>query len=217
MSVYRVTKGFTTRTERSSRVLEVAETFGLGLSEKRFWVFRDLEVEVNPGDVIYITGQSGSGKSLLLRELAAQMAAEGRRVTSIDEVELEDRALIDQVGASMADAIELLSRAGINDAYLAVRKPSELSDGQRYRLRLAKLMQSDAEVWVADEFGAILDRTTAKAVAFNAAKLARARGVTLMVATTHTDLEAELGPDLLVSKRFQERVELVRPRAVEPK
>jgi len=217
VSVYRVTKGFTTRTERSSRVLEVAETFGLGLSEKRFWVFRDLEVEVNPGDVIYITGQSGSGKSLLLRELAAQMAAEGRRVTSIDEVELEDRALIDQVGASMADAIELLSRAGINDAYLAVRKPSELSDGQRYRLRLAKLMQSDAEVWVADEFGAILDRTTAKAVAFNAAKLARARGVTLMVATTHTDLEAELGPDLLVSKRFQERVELVRPRAVEPK
>lgn len=212
MTVYRVTKGFTTRTERSPRVLEIAETFGLGLSEQRFWVFRNLDVTVNDGDVVYITGQSGSGKSLLLRELTDQMVAAGKRVATIDQVMLEERPLIDQIGTSMHDAIELLSRAGINDAYLAVRNPSELSDGQRYRLRLAKLMQSDAEVWVADEFGAILDRVTARAVAFNAAKLARARGVTLLVATTHTDLIEELGPDLIVTKRFANRVDMVRPR-----
>lgn len=210
MSIYRITKSFTTRTERSDRVLEVAETFGMGLSDKEFHIFRDLPVEVRQGDVVYITGQSGSGKSLLLRELAHQMSEEGLRVANIDAVHLEDRALIDQVGASMQDAIELLSRAGINDAYLMVRKPAELSDGQRYRLRLAKLMQAPADVWVADEFGAILDRVTAKAVAFNAAKLARARGITLMVATTHTDLIEELGPDLMVEKRFQNRVELTR-------
>ncbi len=210
MTTYRITKGFTTRTERSSRVLEVAETFGLGLSERKFWVFKDLDVEVNQGDVVYITGQSGSGKSLLLRELQAQMVAEGKRVANIDDVALDDCALIDQVGKSMAEAIELLSRAGINDAYLAVRRPSELSDGQRYRLRLAKLMAQEADVWAADEFGAILDRVTAKAVAFNAQKLARSRRTTLLVATTHTDLEAELGPDLTVTKRFQNRVELIR-------
>jgi ABC-type ATPase with predicted acetyltransferase domain len=217
MTVYTITKGFTTRTERSPRVLEMAETFGLGLSDQTFHVFRNLAVEVRQGDVVYITGQSGSGKSLLLRELAAQMAAEGKRVTSIEDVALENCALIDQVGSSMPDAIELLSRAGINDAYLAVRKPAELSDGQRYRLRLAKLMMTEAEVWVADEFGAILDRVTARAVAFNAAKLARARGVTLIVATTHTDLIEELGPDLIVEKRFANRVEMVRPRDLDPK
>jgi uncharacterized protein len=211
VTVYRITRGFKTRTERSNRVLEIAETFGLGLAEKTFWVFRELDVEVRKGEVVYITGQSGSGKSLLLRELSAQMVEQGLRVANIDEVVLDERPLIDQLGRNMNDAIELLSRAGINDAYLAVRKPSELSDGQRYRFRLAKLMQTEADVWACDEFGAVLDRVTARAVSFNTQKLARAKGVTLMVATTHTDLIEELGPDLIVEKRFQNRVELKRP------
>ncbi len=45
--------------------------------------------------------------------------------------------------------------------YLYIRKPQELSDGQRYRFRLAKIIESGAKVWVADEFLAVLDRTTA--------------------------------------------------------
>lgn len=210
MSLYTISRGFTTRTQRSSRVLEIAETFGLGLAEKTFWIFKDLKIEIGKGEVVYITGQSGSGKSLLLRELSAQMQAEGKRVINIEDVTLDERPLIDQLGQNMNEAIELLARAGINDAYLAIRKPSELSDGQRYRFRLALLMQTEADVWICDEFGAVLDRITARAVAFNAQKLARAKGVTLMVATTHTDLIEELGPDLIVEKRFQTRVEQTR-------
>lgn len=210
MSLYTISRGFTTRTQRSSRVLEIAETFGLGLAEKTFWIFKDLKIEIGKGEVVYITGQSGSGKSLLLRELSAQMQVEGKRVINIEDVTLDERPLIDQLGQNMNEAIELLARAGINDAYLAIRKPSELSDGQRYRFRLALLMQTEADVWICDEFGAVLDRITARAVAFNAQKLARAKGVTLMVATTHTDLIEELGPDLIVEKRFQTRVEQTR-------
>jgi hypothetical protein len=108
----------------------------------------------------------------------------------------------------MADAIRLLSVAGLSDAYLYIRKPSELSDGQRYRFRLAKLIEGDADVWVADEFGAVLDRVTAKIVAWNLAKVARAHGKTLIVATTHTDLREELAPSLTVTKRFHERIKI---------
>ena len=189
----------------------MAEAFGLGLEEREFTIFRDLPIRIVPGDVVYIHGQSGSGKSQLLKCLTEQMRAEGLKVADIAGVEMGEGALIDQVGKDMQEAIDLLSRAGISDAYLAVRSPDQLSDGQRYRFQLAKLLETDADVLVCDEFGAVLDRVTAKTIAFSAQKLARAQGRTLIVATTHDDMIEELGPSVLIEKRFQERVDLTYP------
>lgn len=215
---YVISKSFQSKVERTPRVLEVAESFGLGLQDKVFTVYDNLELDIEQGDVVYITGQSGSGKSLLLRELAERMSlcskGEPSSVADVDRVIVCDKPLIDQVGETMTDAIRILSMAGINDAYLLIRKPGELSDGQRYRLGLAKLIESGAKVWVADEFGAKLDRVTAKVVALNMQKIARKMGVTLIVATTHTDLEKELGPDLKIEKRYMDRVEITTDREV---
>jgi len=213
--IYNITKVFNSSVKRTQRVLEVAESFGLGLNNKEFVVYRDLELEINRGDVVYITGQSGSGKSLLLRELADQMA-KVEHVADVDHVAWnEDKPLIDQLGESMADAIRILSIAGINDAYLLIRKPSELSDGQRYRLALAIIIESGYKVWVADEFGAKLDRVTAKAVAYNMQKVARSVGATLIVATTHTDLIEELGPDLTVEKHYMDKVKITTMKGLD--
>jgi ABC-type ATPase with predicted acetyltransferase domain len=206
-SKYTIDIRFQTKVERTPRVLEIAEAFGIGLEDKEFVVFDNLELEVNKGDVVYITGQSGGGKSVLLRELATQMAARGQKVVNLDEIDFQyDKPLIDQIGTDTNHAIELLAIAGINDAYLYARKPGELSDGQRYRLRLAKAVESGAEVWVADEFLAVLDRTAAKVIAFSLQKTARRMGVTLLVATTHTDMVPDLCPDLKIEKRFREKV-----------
>ncbi len=207
MAVYLIDKRFTCSVERSPRVLEVAEAFGLGLEAREFVIYDNLEIEVNQGDVVYITGQSGSGKSLLLRELAAQMS-ENLTVANIDTVTLEDRPLIDQIGVDTNDASRILSMAGLNDANLFLRKPRELSDGQLYRLKIAKLMESGTQVWVADEFGAVLDRTTAKAVAYHLSRFARRCGATVIVATTHMDLMDELAPNLYVNKRYREKLEI---------
>lgn len=203
-------KSFQTRVERSDRVIKVAEAFGLGLEDTEFVVLDGIELDIEQGDVIYICGQSGAGKSVLLREISENLAKGGHKVATIDGVQFDNsRAIIDQIAPdSMAEAIRLMSIAGISDAYLYIRRPSELSDGQRYRYRLAKLLESDADVWVADEFGAILDRVTAKIVAWNLAKVARAYGKTLVVATTHTDLRDELAPSLTITKRFHERVSI---------
>lgn len=206
--VYLIDKRFKTRVERSPRILEVAESFGIGLDDKEFVVFDNLELKVKQGDVVYITGQSGSGKSLLLRELDKQMRERGKKVINLDEVVLEDRPLIDQIGKNTNDAIRQLSIAGINDAYLFVRKPSELSDGQRYRFRLAKAIEAGADVWVADEFLAVLDRTAAKVIAYSIQKAARKAGATVVVATTHTDMVKDLGPDLFIEKRYREKLRI---------
>lgn len=211
MSTYHLDRRFKSHVERTDRVLEIAEAFGLGLDDKEFVIFENQPIEVCQGDVVYITGQSGSGKSLALRELKTQMSTEGLHVSDIDEVPLDaDKPLIDQIGKNTAEALTLLSIAGLNDAYLFVRKPQELSDGQRYRFKLAKIIESGAKVWIADEFLAVLDRTTAKVIAFNLQKIARKMGATLMVATTHTDMVADLAPNLYIEKRYREKIEIVR-------
>jgi uncharacterized protein len=205
---YVISKAFSSSVERTPRVLEVAESFGLGLSDKKFVIYDDLKIEVKSGDVVYITGQSGSGKSLLLRELRDRMERVMFLVSDIDRIELPDKPVVDCLGRTTSEALDLLAKAGISDAWIYIRKPKELSDGQRYRLKLAMLMSMPTDVWVADEFGAVLDRVTAKCVAFNMQKVARALGKTLIVATTHTDLTEELAPSLKITKRFREKVEI---------
>ena len=212
MTTYTLDKRFHTRVERTDRVLEIAEAFGLGLDDKEFVVFDSQPVEIEQGDVVYITGQSGSGKSVALRELQRMMRDAGIPTVDIDAVPLLDMPLIDQIQMTedMKKALELLSLTGVNDAYLFVRKPSELSDGQRYRFRLAKIIESGAKVWFADEFLAVLDRTTAMIIAFNMQRVARAVGATLIVATTHTDMVTDLAPNLIITKHYREKVHIVR-------
>lgn len=210
MANYNIDKRYNTEVARSSRVLEIAEAFGLGLDDKEFVVFDNQNFEIEQGDVVYITGQSGSGKSTVLRELASVMRESGLTVSDIDKVVFEDKPLIDQIGENTQEALTLLSVAGLNDAYLFIRKPSELSDGQRYRFRLAKLIESKAKVWIADEFLAVLDRTTAKVIAFNLQKVARKVGATVLVATTHDDMVQDLAPSLYVDKRYREKIEITR-------
>lgn len=155
---FTVTRKFSSSVERTTRVLEVAESFGLGLSDKEFVVYDNLELTVHQGDVVYITGQSGSGKSLLLKDVTEQMRSRGLVVVDLNGIDLEEKPVIELVGRNTAEAAELLSLAGISDAWIYIRKPSELSDGQRYRLKLAKIMETPSDVWIADEFGAVLDR-----------------------------------------------------------
>lgn len=205
-----LSKKFTSYVDRTDRVIKVAESFGIGLEDKEFALFENLALDVRQGDVIFVTGQSGSGKSCLLREIAAGLQSAGKTVASIDDVSFDDRPLIDQIGENMQQATELLSLAGISDAYLYIRKPSELSDGQRYRFKLAKLLEQGSDVWIADEFGAVLDRVTAKVVAYNLQKVARKNGKTLVLATTHNDMIDELGPDIIVRKRFKDRIDIER-------
>jgi ABC-type transport system involved in cytochrome c biogenesis ATPase subunit/GNAT superfamily N-acetyltransferase len=189
----------------SERVVAVAQGFGLGLDKwEKFVVYDNVELKVSPRDVVYITGDSGSGKSVLLRAIKMDLgedAVDGAHV----QIE-EDRPLVETVGSSVEEAIELLSRVGLNDAFLFLRSYGQLSDGQKYRYRIAKLIESQKQWWLLDEFAATLDRDTAKIVAWNLQKAARAQGKAVIAATTHLDLLEDLSPDLHMHKRFGKEI-----------
>ena len=149
MTEYILSRQFDTGVERTQRVLDVAEMFGLGLDDKTFVVLDGLKLDIKQGDIIYITGQSGSGKSTILHELRAEFEKRGVSVAVASEIEMGDRPIVDQVypeEKSLSKPLELFSLVGLSDANLFLRKPSELSDGQRYRFMLAKMIESGAKV-----------------------------------------------------------------------
>jgi hypothetical protein len=224
------------------RVLKVAEMFGIGLDESyEVTLYRDLRIDVRPGDVVFVTGPSGSGKSVLLRNLA--QAIQGARIVDLAAIREADaptnaaarRPVIDLVSGPLEQALRLLSAAGLADAFLLLRTPQELSDGQRYRLRLALALDAllggaaddgaphgcppcvhgglsredgGLKVLVADEFCSTLDRLCARAVAYRVRRLATTHGITVLAASAHDDLVEDLAPDVLVVKHEASGIEV---------
>ncbi|EFH9185259.1 hypothetical protein GEO03_12290 [Escherichia coli] len=104
MSKYTINVSFQTRVNKTTRTLEIAESFGLGLDEKEWTLYDNLELEVKQGDVVYITGQSGSGKSVVLRELQRQMKDEGLSVASIDDFAFDNE--VSRINLTAEDIVE---------------------------------------------------------------------------------------------------------------
>jgi ABC-type transport system involved in cytochrome c biogenesis ATPase subunit/GNAT superfamily N-acetyltransferase len=190
--------------EHTERTLRVGEAFGVGLEERRQLLYDDFELRLGEGDVVCVTGDSGSGKSVLLDALRADLGDEAVAMAELPEP--GDVPIVDAVGGSFGEALTLLCRVGLNDAYLFLRRYGELSAGQRYRFRLAQMLDSGRRFWLCDEFCSLLDRTTARVVAFSVQKHARRVGATLVAATSHTDLVGDLNPDVRVVKGWGREV-----------
>ena len=197
---------YETKTDITDRTVEVAEAFGMGISDYQEHVLYDnVILEIGPTYIVYLTGDSGSGKSVLLKAIVSDLKP--GEAARLSEVKVDpDKPLIDTVGDTVEEGLKLLSKVGLNDAFLFVRRYSQLSDGQKYRYKLAKLIESGAQWWVMDEFCATLDRETARIVAYNVQKLARKLGKAVIAATTHTDLFADLSPSVHIHKRFGREV-----------
>ncbi len=203
---------FTTTATVTPRTVIAAEVFGLGIDdEKEFKIYDKTRVTVEKGDVVFITGDSGGGKSTLLRRIKESMQERGIKLDVLNDLTFDpEEVILEGVGKDFSEALGILTRSGLGDAFLMLRKYKQLSDGQKYRYAIAKMLATGSDVWFIDEFCATLDREMAKVIAFSIQKTARMLGKTIIVATTHGDIEHDLNPSLTIKKNFGEGVSVTR-------
>jgi ABC-type ATPase with predicted acetyltransferase domain len=209
MRKFSVAKQFEVNPQKSERVTTVMRMFGVGIDRlKDQRTTHACTVEVNDGDIVYITGPSGAGKSVLLREMQAAVADDDKIV--IEQIALPaDKSAIDCVGGKgTIDGLSMLSYAGLSDVFCMLNAPANLSEGQKYRFRLACALASGKKFIFADEFCSNLDRITAGVIAYNVRRFAKHNNVTFFLASAHEDILADLQPDVLVVKRFAGEAEV---------
>jgi ABC-type ATPase with predicted acetyltransferase domain len=186
--------------------------FGLTLdrlTEKKFSY--NCKLQINDGDIVYLSGPSGAGKSVLLKELE-QSIKESDSI-NLDQIELpDDKTLIDCIDAGLLQSLKILSLAGLNDCFCILNQPCNLSTGQQYRFRLAMALAAKKKFIFADEFCTELDRITAAVISHNVYKFAKRTGTTFILASCNDDVLPDLLPDVIVKTEMSGPVNVIYKR-----
>ena len=166
-------------------------------------LFRDLDLTVGRGDLVEIRGANGSGKSTLLCGLAGlhELAAErlerhvafeyighrtglAERLTPVENVRWLTRLRGHKDDPQAIDAAMI--RLGL--AAVADELCTTLSAGQQRRAALARLVATDAPLWLLDEPLTALDQAGADIVRQLVAEQLAAGGA--VVCATHAEVAA---------------------------
>ena len=220
----RLSAEYKTSNSITPRAKEVKDAFDVDARQMQSPVLKNFSLGIDPGDVVLVTGASGSGKSTVLKLLTGEadhlnqhmemrgdiIGLEPQMTARLTTKWDDTLPLIDQIGESVKEAIEILNSVGLAEAHLYVKRPSQISDGQRYRFAVALLCDSKKPVWVADEFASSLDPLTAAIVAKGLRKRAYHAGATLVIAAAHVhNFVDSLLPNKLVTLRWGGMAEVV--------
>lgn len=209
MPTYSVSRNFAWQGQITEKVAAAMRMFGLTVERLGDrGISHICTVEINAGDIVYITGPSGSGKSVLLGELEKSVPASKK--VNLSEIKLPaDKCVIDCLEGDLLKCLKLLSIAGLNDVFCILNQPANLSDGEKYRFRIAMALAGGKRFVFADEFCSELDRITAAAIAYNIQKFAKRAGVIFILASSHEDTLVDLSPDVLVVKQLSGLTEVI--------
>ncbi|MDB5366205.1 MAG: ccmA [Rhodospirillales bacterium] len=173
-------------------------------------VFRDLDLDLAPGEVLVLTGPNGAGKSSLLRLLAGLTPPEAGSLT-LDGAPAERGGLAQTVALlghetaikSVLTVGEQIGAGGCGrDAALQAFDLLKLRDtpgrllsaGQKRRAALARVLASGRAIWLLDEPTLGLDASS-QALLMTAIEGQRARGGSVVVAT-HAPLDLATSREL---------------------
>lgn len=176
--------------ERTPRVMQLEGIFDVPPSEKSAESWRvelDLPDDWNVG---LIVGPSGSGKTTIARELFGEHI-----VTGWDWP--HGKSLLDGFPADMSikDIVGLLSAVGFSSPPSWVRPYRVLSNGEQFRVSMARTLAEMPELAVVDEFTSVVDRTVAQIGSAAIQKTVRRRGQQFIAVSCHYDIIDWLEPD----------------------
>ena len=213
MAKFNLSKTFTWQGTFTDKVAQVCRVFGLTEDDVRDkHITHRCSVEINEGDIVCITGPSGSGKSVLIRELENCIPADQR--VSLRQIPTpRDKTVIDCIDGDMLSTLRIISIAGLNDTFCVLNQPSNLSEGQKWRYRLAVALSSKKKYIFADEFCSNLDRLVSSTISYKVWQFARKTGVTFIVAASSRDILSDLGPDVVIVKSKYSPTEVIYNRA----
>ena len=192
---------------------QIRRAFGLARSFHFRTGVHDLSFTVRPGQLCYIFGASGAGKTSLLNLMRGSrrpdefeepdgdiMWPSDSKIAKPDDDICDDKPLVEAIGASsLLEAVYALNFAGLAEPRLYLSRLGQLSAGQVYRAHLARLICSDANVWLLDEFASGLDDATAIAVGRSFARAARQKEVICILATVRREpLLGAIQPDISI-------------------
>ncbi|CAE8712806.1 unnamed protein product [Polarella glacialis] len=146
--------------------------------------------------VLLVQGPSGSGVTRMLQALREHL-----KVPSASNVFFNDS---DAVASVVENARDVFPRVGLNDIRSWCRPYKCLSNGQRQRVRLARLLETANRHCgvVVDDLGAAVDEVDGRAIAHSLGLFFRGRGggapFRNALVGTHADLAAYLQPDWVV-------------------
>jgi len=141
--------------------------------------------------IVLIVGTSGSGKSTILRSLGhTQTVTVNPSTTVIENFSSSERGE------------ELLLASGLRSIPAWFRPPGTLSNGEYHRFEMA--MALDQGIKCIDEFTSVVDRDTAKALAYSVRKYYDQNPGVLYIASCHRDITDWLDPDYIYDTDMQE-------------
>lgn len=165
---------------------QVAEAFDYDLTAERpAFVPYDLRGLVQtPFALGVVVGSSGSGKTQALTTIGNPTAA----------VPWDAARCVADHFADAQTAMRCLGAAGLNSVPQWMKPHHMLSNGERYRADLARMLAQPSGILLIDEFTSVVDRIVARSLCEALRRHAATRG-DIVVATCHFDVVNWLTPD----------------------